>query len=99
LNNLSQLFIEYLITDIFSDLKNLEIRKETKIYRHSCKRRVKISITAKFHGAISQNGEVTAMQSSHNNDISDLRFPFEMGKFSSCQYDNIENEQTLSGHK
>ncbi len=32
----------------FSDLKTLNISKETKIYRHSWKQHAKISITAKF---------------------------------------------------
>ena len=38
--------------DKFSDLKNLNISKETKIYRHSWKQRAKISITAKFEEEI-----------------------------------------------
>ncbi len=38
--------------DKFSDLKTLNISKETKIYRHSWKRRAKISITAKFEEEI-----------------------------------------------
>jgi hypothetical protein len=36
----------------FSDLKNLNISKQTKIYRNSWKQRVKISITAKFEEEI-----------------------------------------------
>ncbi len=36
----------------FSDLKNLNISKETKFYRHSWKQRAKISITAKFEEEI-----------------------------------------------
>ena len=36
------------IIDKFSDLKTLNISKETKIYRHNWKQRTKISITAKF---------------------------------------------------
>ncbi len=38
--------------DKFSDLKNLNVSKETKIYRHSWKQRAKISITAKFEEEI-----------------------------------------------
>ncbi len=38
--------------DKFSDLKTLNISKETKIYRHSWKQRTKISITAKFEKEI-----------------------------------------------
>ena len=38
--------------DKFSDLKNLNISKETKIYRHSWKQRAKISITVKFEEEI-----------------------------------------------
>ena len=38
--------------DKFSDLKTLNINKETKIYRHSWKQRAKISITAKFEEEI-----------------------------------------------
>ena len=36
----------------FSDLKTLNISKETKIYRHSWKQRAKITITAKFEEEI-----------------------------------------------
>ena len=36
------------LIDRFSDLKYLNISKETKNYRHSWKQRAKISITAKF---------------------------------------------------
>ena len=36
----------------FSDLKNLSISKETKIYRHSWKQRAKISVTVKFEEEI-----------------------------------------------
>ncbi len=49
--------------DKFSDLKNLNISKETKIYHHSWKQRAKISITAKFEEEILQNGNIMAMQS------------------------------------
>ena len=38
--------------DKFSDVKTLNISKETKIYRHSWKQRAKISITAKFEEEI-----------------------------------------------
>ena len=38
--------------DKFSDLKTLNISKETKIYCHSWKQRAKISITAKFEEEI-----------------------------------------------
>jgi hypothetical protein len=49
--------------DKFSGRKRLKIRKETKIYRHSWKKRVKISITAKFEEEILQNGNIMAQQS------------------------------------
>ena len=45
-------FFEKDVIDKFSDLKNLNINKETKIYRHSWKQRAKISITAKFEEEI-----------------------------------------------
>ncbi len=45
-------FVYRSIIDKFSDLKNLNISKETKIYRHSWKQRAKISITAKFEEEI-----------------------------------------------
>ncbi len=38
--------------DKFSDLKNLNISTETKIYRPNWKQRAKISITAKFEEEI-----------------------------------------------
>ena len=38
--------------DKFSDLKTLNISKETKLYRHSWKQRAKISVTAKFEEEI-----------------------------------------------
>ncbi len=42
----------YVSIDKFSDLKTLNISKETKIYRHSWKQHAKISITAKFEEEI-----------------------------------------------
>ncbi len=47
------LFFRTTLIDKFSDLKNLNISKETKIYGHSWKQRAKISITAKFEEEIS----------------------------------------------
>ena len=41
-----------ILIDKFSDLKKLNISKETKIYRHSWKQHAKISITAKFEEEI-----------------------------------------------
>ncbi len=38
--------------DKFSDLKNLNISKETKIYRNSWKQRAKISTIVKFEEEI-----------------------------------------------
>ncbi len=44
--------ISFKLIDRFSDLKTLNISKETKIYRHSWKQCTKISITAKFQEEI-----------------------------------------------
>ena len=43
---------ERYVIDRFSDLKTLNISKETKNYRYSWKQRTKISITAKFEEEI-----------------------------------------------